>query len=86
MISQHKQQAVNPLFSLSSVLFASDGSSTVLQIIMLTQKNWLRGKCCLVPFSCKIFDCSDLIQMTENIGSEKLFHFLVMVIPGTSVE
>lgn len=44
VLSQHKQQAVNPLFSLSSVLFASDGSSTGLQIIVLTQKNWHRGK------------------------------------------
>lgn len=86
MICQHKQQGVNPLFSSSSVLFASDGSSTGLQLSMLTQKNWLRGKCVWVSFSHKIFGCSDLIQMAENIGSEKLFHFLVLVIYGTPFE
>lgn len=77
---------MNPLFSSSSVHFARDWSSTSLRIIMVTQKNWLSGKCHSVPFSRKIFDCSDLIQMTETIGGEKLFSFLVLVTPATSFE
>lgn len=49
------------------------------------ETTWLRGKCS-VPFSLKFFDCSDLIQMTETIGTEKLFSFLAPVTPDTSSE
>lgn len=31
--------------------------------------------------SLKFFDCSDLIQMTKTIGTEKLFSFLAPVLP-----
>lgn len=33
----------------------------------------------------QIFNYSDLIQMTETIEGEKLFSFLVLVIPATSL-